>query len=105
VDQLTGKGAASERRSEPRVNPKLPVYQFKLRDICPSGIGFIVNERSEVLEHLAVGDVLEMKYNPAKSSDAATYLKTQIRHITKITQGPFRAHFLVGMRILEAGEH
>jgi hypothetical protein len=83
-------------------NPELPVYQFKLRNISPSGIGFLVNEKSEVLAHLAVGDVLEMTYNPAKSSDSATSLSTEIRHITRVAQGRFKGHCLVGLRILGA---
>ena len=114
MDESTEREIASERRSEPRkilegyfsvefsVNPKLPVYQFKLRDISPSGIGFIVNERSTVLAHLAVGDVLEMKYNPSESSDSATSLSTEIRHITSVAQGRFKGHCLVGLRILGA---
>jgi hypothetical protein len=106
----------SEKRSEPRkildqyysvefsISKMLPVYQFKVRDISPSGIGILVNESSAVLDHLEVGNVLEMKYNPRNSSDLPEYLKTEIRHITKIEEGKYKGHYLVGMLILERGE-
>jgi len=82
----------------------LPVHQFKVRDVSPSGIGILVSERSAVLERLEVGDVLEMKYNPRNSSDLPEYLRTEITHITKIEQGQFKGHYIVGMLILERGE-
>jgi hypothetical protein len=116
MDQLKEGAIGSEKRSEPRkiiedyysvefsVSPELPVHQFKVRDISPSGIGILVNESSAVLEHLAVGDVLKMKYNPANPSDSAEYLRTEIRHITKVTQGRFKGHCQVGMLILERPE-
>ena len=106
----------SEKRSEPRkildqyysvefsISKMLPVYQFKVRDVSPSGIGILLNEGSAVLDHLEVGNVLEMKYNPSNSSDLPEYLKTEIRHITKIDEGKYRGHYLVGMLILEKGE-
>ena len=105
-----------EKRSEPRkiledyfsvefsVSSELPVHQFKVRDISPSGIGILVNEGSAVLAHLKVGDVLDMKYNPANASDLAKNLKTEIRHITKMEQGRYRGHYLVGMLIIERPE-
>ena len=49
-------------------------------------------------------DVLEMKYNPADTSDLAKNLKTEIRHITKLDQGRYREHYLVGMLIIESAE-
>ena len=83
-----------EKRSEPRkildqyfsvefsISKMLPIYQFKIRDVSPPGIGILVNESSAVLDHLEVGAVLEMKYNPRNSADLPEYLKTEIRHIT-----------------------
>jgi len=101
-----------EKRSEPRrildqyysvefsISSTLPVHQFKVRDVSPSGIGILLNESSAVLDHLEVGNVLEMKYNPSNSSDLPEYLKTEIKHITKIEQGQYKGHYLVGMLIL-----
>ena len=78
----------------------LPVHQFKVRDVSPSGMGILVNENSAVLEHLKINDVLEMKYNPTDSSNSPEYLKTEIRHITKLEEGKFKGHYLVGMLII-----
>ncbi len=78
----------------------LPVYQFKIRDLSPSGIGILVNESSAVLEHIKINDVLEMKYNPKDASNLPEYLKTEIRHITKLEEGKFKDHYLVGMLII-----
>ena len=86
------------------VSNELPVHQFRVRDISPSGIGILVNESSAVLAHLKVGDVLEMKYNPANASDLAKNLKTELRHITNIEEGRYRGHYLIGMLILERPE-
>jgi len=116
MDQLNNREMGSERRTELRkilesyysvefsVSSELPAHQFKVRDISPSGIGILVNESSAVLAYLKVGDVLEMKYNPSNASELAEYLKTEIRHITKVKQGRYRGHYLVGMLILERPE-
>jgi len=103
----------SEKRLEPRkiledyysvefeISPELPIHQFRIRDVSPSGMGILVNGKSAVLERLKVGDILEMKYNPAKPLDSAEHLRTEIRHITTIDAGPFRGHYLVGIKVLE----
>jgi len=112
MKQMKNGEKGPEKRSEPRkildqyysvefsISSTLPVHQFKVRDVSPSGIGILLNESSAVLNHLEVGNVLEMKYNPSNSSDLPEYLKTEIRHITKIEQGQFKGHYLVGMLIL-----
>ena len=105
-----------EKRSEPRkildqyfsvefsVSSTLPVHQFRVRDVSPTGIGILVNESSAVLNRLEVGNVLEMKYNPKNVSDFPEYLRTEISHITKLEQGQYKGLYLIGMLILERGE-
>jgi hypothetical protein len=63
-------------------------------------MGILVREDSEVLKHLKVGDVLNMKYHLPDSSEDPDYLKTEIRHITKDDQGRLGGHYLVGLSIL-----
>jgi len=116
MKQIKNGEQGPEKRSEPRrildqyysvefsISSTLPVHQFKVRDVSPSGIGILVNESSAVLDHLEVGNVLEMKYNPMNSSDLPEYLKTEIKHITKIEQGQYKGHYLIGMLILEREE-
>jgi hypothetical protein len=116
MDRDKEKGLGPEKRSEPRkivddyysveisISRQLPLYQFRVRDISPWGLGILVKEESPVLKHLAVGDVVEMKYNPATLSASFQHLKTEIRHITWLGQGRFKGHYLMGLRILERTE-
>ena len=77
-----------------------PVYQFKIRGISLSGMGVLVKEDSAVLKRLEVGDVLDMRDNPMKSSDPSEYLRTEIRRITKLGYGRYKGHYLIGSLIL-----
>ena len=81
------------------------LYHFKLRDLSLRGLGILVNEESAVLEHLAVNDILNMKYYPPDASTSAEFLKTKIIHITKKEQGSFKGHFLIGLLIIEKYHH
>jgi hypothetical protein len=75
-------------------------YQFKLWNISPKGLCILVKEASEVLNHLSVGDTIEMTYYLTDSAGAFEKLKTQIKHITKNEDGRFQGHYLVGLSIL-----
>lgn len=76
-------------------------YQFRIWDLSSEGICVVVKNDSDLLKHLEVGDVLNMKYYTTDSSGQTVYLKTQIKHITKDEQGRFKGHTLVGLLILE----
>ena len=75
-------------------------YQFKLWNISQKGLCILVKEGSQVLEHINVGDSLEMKYYLADSQGAHEDLTTQIKHITKNDKGRFQGHYMVGLSIL-----
>ena len=75
------------------------LYQFKIWNISSKGVCILVREDSDIMNHLSVGDILDMKYYPAEESSPAEYSKTEITHITKDEQGRFRGHFLVGLTI------
>jgi len=77
------------------------VYQFKLRDMSSKGLGILVGKDSAVLKHLKVGDTVDMKYIPPESAGSSESLKTQIAHITKKDEEPFKGHFLIGLLITE----
>jgi hypothetical protein len=110
-DQNTYEKA--ERRSETRktvdqyrivefsVEGLAHLYQFKIWNISPLGIGVLVMQGSEVLKHLKVGDILNMKYYRQELSEQPEQLKTEIKHITKDAQERFRGNYLVGLSILE----
>lgn len=101
-----------ERRSEPRsiidqyysVEFSLSgcsfVYQFKIWNVSAKGICVLVKEDSDLLNHLKVGDILNLKYYPADSSQPGELLETEIKHITKDEQGRFKGVHLVGLAIL-----
>lgn len=102
-----------ERRSEPRgiidryysvefsLSGCSSVYQFKIWNVSAKGICVLVKEDSDLLNHLKVGDILNLKYYTADSSQPGELLETEIKHITKDEQGRFKGVYLVGLSILE----
>lgn len=103
----------SEKRREPRmiineyysvqfaIEPIKSVYQFTLWDISANGMCILIEEDSDVLNYLKVGDVFRMKYYPVELMGQTKLIKTEIRHITKDGQGRFKKCFKVGLSILE----
>lgn len=102
-----------ERRLEPRtkvdkyysveffVPATAFIYQFRIWNLSTKGICVVVKNDSDLLKHLKVGDIFNMKYYSTDSSSPRVHLKTEIRHITKQKQGRFEGHTLVGLLILE----
>ena len=76
-------------------------HQFVLWDISPHGLCFLIEEDSEVLAKLSVGDIFRMKYYPLELLGDTKYIRTQIRHITKDPSGRFGKYRMVGLLILE----
>ncbi|OQY45037.1 MAG: hypothetical protein B6240_09445 [Desulfobacteraceae bacterium 4572_87] len=104
----------AESRSEPRnvqdqynsvefsISKQYPVFQFRIRDISPSGMGILLKSGSKALDYLKVGLVLDMKYNPKDSNGSSDKMKTEIRHITYLEDGRYRGQYLVGL-LLKTG--
>lgn len=100
-----------DRRSEPRSieNQYFSVefslrnmnylYQFKIWEVSPSGMSILIKDNSEVLKHIKVGDMVDMKYYLKESSKEPAFLKTEIRHITKDVPDIIRGNYLVGLSI------
>jgi len=59
-----------------------------------------VKEDSDLLNHVKVGDVVNLKYYPTDSSQPGELLETEIKHITKDEQERFKGVYLVGLSIL-----
>ncbi len=76
-------------------------YQFKLWDLSVNGMCVLVKEDSNVIKHVNVGDILDLKYHPAEEVNSVELLKTEVKHITKDDQGRFKGHYMVGLSILE----
>jgi hypothetical protein len=102
-----------ERRAEPRriidqyhsvefsIRECAYLYQFKIWDMSTKGLCVLVKEDSDLLKHLKVGEILDLKYYTTDPSIPAVHLKTEIKHITKDDEGRFRGLYLVGLSILE----
>ena len=60
-----------------------------------------MKEGSDLLNHVKVGDVLNLRYCPVDLSRPSELLKTEIKHITRDEQGRFKGVYLVGLSILE----
>ena len=103
----------TERTYEPRsitdryysvefsINGSAYVYQFKIWDISPKGTYVLVKEDSDLLNHLKVGEILDLKYYTTDSAKPIECLETEIRHIAKDEKGRFKGLYLIGLSILE----
>ena len=100
-----------ERRSTERAFPTgfhgaeikltgIPLYQFKLKDISDNGVSLLVNENSAMIIHLEVGQCLKIKFHSDSHADLNGYFESEIKHITKIEEGRYKRHYLVGVQIL-----
>jgi hypothetical protein len=78
------------------------LYQFKIWDAAPSFLSVLVNEHSQILPRLKVGDTLRVKYYSSDARYPSNYQRTAIRHITRSDEGRLKGHFLVGLEILES---
>ena len=110
---LEDKQGRDERRSEPRsiadqycsvefsTSKVEPNYQFKIRDVSSSGLCILVKDGSAVLNHLHVGDIMEMKYYQVKRSERPELIRTEIKHITRDDQGRYKGNYLVGLSAIK----
>jgi hypothetical protein len=80
------------------------VYQYKIWNISKKGVCVLVKEDSDLLNHVKVGDVLNLRYRPVDASRPIELLRTEIKHITKDEQERFKGVYLVGLSILENQE-
>ncbi len=87
------------RSVEFSISKRDPIFQFRVRDISPSGMGILINSESKVLNYLKVGLVLQMKFNPENPNGSPEKMKTEIRHITLLESGRCKGQYLVGLLI------
>jgi len=104
-----------EKRSKPRlladqycsvefsISKGEPNYLFEIRDMSSSGLCIIVKEGSAILNHLKVGDIMDMKYYQPKKAERPELIKTEIKHITKDDLGRYKGNYLVGLSVVEKG--
>jgi hypothetical protein len=63
----------------------------------------IVKEGSAILNHLKVGDIMDMKIYQPKKAERPELIKTEIKHITKDDLGGYKGNYLVGLSVVEKG--
>ena len=79
--------------------PKL-LYQFKIWSSAARTMFIIVKEDSDLLMQLKKGDVFKTKYYSTDVLNPTVDLETQIKEITKDSDGRFKGHYRVGLDIL-----
>lgn len=112
---MTKKTSATnlaEKRAESRKNleniksvelklPNLPIYVFRAKDTSPNGICFLVKADSDILNHIQVGQVLNLRYHTEDTTKPTEVLTSKIKHITEMDKGLYKDHQLVGLMVLE----
>ena len=79
----------------------LPIYLFKLKEVSSNGACFMVKEESAILKHLKVGQLLNMRYHTDNEMEPPEVFRSEIKHITKALENPYKGHYAVGIRLLE----
>ena len=77
------------------------VRHFRIWDLSSKGMCLVVKSDSELIEHLKVGNVMNMKYYKSDARKPPATLKTEIKHITEDSEGRFKGHHLIGLAVQE----
>ena len=116
MEEKGNMGEGEEKRSEPRliadqyccvefsISKGEPNYLFEIRDMSSSGMCIIVKEGSDVLNHLKVGDIIDMKYYHPKKAERPESIRAEIKHITEDDLGRYKGNYLVGLSVVEKGK-
>ncbi len=81
--------------------PDLPIYVFRVKDTSPNGICFLAKGDSDILNHIQVGQILNMRCHAEDITKPSEVFIFEIKHITKTDKGKYKGHQLVGLMILE----
>jgi hypothetical protein len=116
VNDRDPQSRTAERRREPRrppdtytsaefrMNTAKCLFQSRVWNFSSRGMCLLLREDSSVLEDLEIGKVMEVKYYPADLSRPPETRRTRIAHITRESEGKFKNHFLIGLRIVDEPE-
>jgi len=102
----------TEKRSEVRRKAKrchhaeirldgVPVYEVKLKDISTKGSCILVKEDSLLINHLKTGQNIMVKYYLEDRDKPGRLFEATVKYITKVKEGQFKGHYLVGLQILK----
>jgi len=65
-------------------------------------MGILVKNNSAILNHLNVGEIMDLKYHAPDGPKAAECLKTEIKQVTKDDEGRFKGHHVIGLSIIDS---
>ncbi|MBU0991552.1 MAG: PilZ domain-containing protein [Proteobacteria bacterium] len=74
-------------------------YHCKVRDTSQNGLSILIKEDSQVLDHLKIGQQIQLKLYQNSLNAAIESRSTEVRHITRQGEGRYSGHVLVGLRI------
>jgi len=83
------------------IKPLASLYQFVLWDISSQGMCILVENDSDVLQWLSVGEVFRIKFYPRQLHGQSRICSTEIRHISRGAGKRFQNYHLVGLKILD----
>jgi hypothetical protein len=109
ADETSINGQTPERRygrrsmelSNPMAEIKFsgsPVYMLKIRDLSDKGAGVIVKSDSSFMKMIEIGQELNVRLVlPRHYRGPSGHDRSRVEHITKIQDGPYRGHMIVGL--------
>jgi hypothetical protein len=74
-------------------------YRSRVWDKATSSMHLLIEETSDLLSRLKVGDTVNMKYYSYDLRNPSEYLEASVQHITKKDRGRLKGHYLVGLDI------
>lgn len=77
-------------------------YRSRVWDKATSSMHLLIEETSDLLSLLKVGDTVNMRYYSTDLRNPSEYLETSVQHITKRDQGRLKGHYLVGLDIVRS---
>jgi len=75
-------------------------YRLKIMNRSSNSLGLVVQDDSDILSSVGVGDRLEIVYNPSQASSYYIHQSSVVRHITKTYQGPVHKYYIIGLETL-----
>jgi len=79
----------------------VPVYQLKVRDLSAKGAGIVARTDSNFLKMIQIGQELGVNLiSHGEFAGPSGYYKSRIEHVSKLKEGRFRGHMVVGLSLL-----
>lgn len=79
-------------------------YRSKVWDKATSSMHLLIEEPSDLIPRLKVGDTVNMRYYSTDPRNPSEYLEASVQHITKRDQGRLKGHYLIGLDIVSSSQ-